>query len=131
MGKREAKDLRLLCECVELHLSLRAPSARVDLPLDKGRLLGASAATAVPERCVAIGTISRDFSTAARRGSIERLDANATGAVNSERCVLWRTILMFFKTSCHLDGEALLKPYRTFKVTVASNLAPLVGGEIP
>ena len=30
-----------LCECVALHLSLRAPSARVDLPSDKGRLLGA------------------------------------------------------------------------------------------
>src|ERR1700722_19216781 len=31
--------------CVTPHLSLRAPSARVELRLDKGRLFGASAAT--------------------------------------------------------------------------------------
>ena len=39
--EKEPRDLPRLCECVALHLSLHAPSALVDLPLDKGRLFGA------------------------------------------------------------------------------------------
>src|SRR5689334_5361781 len=42
MGKRGAKRFSAVVRLLALHLSLRAPLARVDLPLDKGRLLGGS-----------------------------------------------------------------------------------------